>query len=143
MYNKNQPTKKILPILIFLMISLTACSASEQPQDTEPSQAADKTEIDSSKQAYCDSWGDYAITMLENYEAQITAGTDNPFDRVKSWITYDNSEEGSPGRAYFDAVLVAVEAQQPPQMVREVGQATCAQFTKDQMDSANFYDAIK
>ena len=71
------------------------------------------------------------------------AEMDNPLDKVKSWIHYESSEEGSPRRVYFDAVLRSVKSQQIPQMVREVGEQVCAKFTEDQMDSANFYDAIE
>jgi hypothetical protein len=143
MYNKNQSIKKTLPALIFLTVWLTACSASEQQQGTETSKQATETDIDLSQAAHCDHWGEYAVIVLDNYEAQIKGGTDNPLDRVKSWMTYDSSEEGSPGRVYFDAVLAAVTAQQSPQLVSEVGKRACAQFTEDQMDSANFYDATE
>lgn len=131
-------------VMIGLIVSLTAsCSASEEQEATVTATQAEETDANLSQSAYCDYWGDYAIIILENYEAQKTAGMDNPLDNVKRWMTYDNSEAGSPSRVYFDAVLMSLKSQQTPQMVREVGEKACAKFTEDQMDSANFYDAIE
>jgi hypothetical protein len=131
-------------VMIGLTVSLTAsCSPSEEQQAAVGSTQAEETSINLSQGAYCDYWGDYAIIILDNYGAQKTAGMDNPLDKVKSWITYDNTDEGSPGRFYFDAVLMSVTSQQTPQMVRQTGERACGKFTEDQMDSANFYDAIE
>lgn len=130
--------------MVGLIVSLTAsCSPSEGQQAAVSSTQVKGTDVNLSQGDYCNYWGDYAIVILNNYEAQKTAGVNNPLDKVKSWITYYNVEEGSPGQVYFDAVLMFVTSQQTPQMVREVGEQACAKFTENQMDSANFYDAIE
>ncbi|PCI53294.1 MAG: hypothetical protein COB36_12705 [Alphaproteobacteria bacterium] len=126
-----------------LIVSLiVSCSASEEQQVDVISTQAEETDVNLSQRDYCDSWGYYATVMLKTYEVAKREGM-NPLDTVKSWSSYDNTEEGSPGRIYFDAVLRSVKSQPTPQMVREVGEQVCAKFTEDQMDSANFYDAIE
>ncbi|WP_113954156.1 hypothetical protein [Arenicella xantha] len=86
----------------------------------------------------CGYWGDFALIMLDDYEARAEMGDTDPATGTKGMLGYDGTEEGSMGRIYYDQVLSAIEGKLGRDAIYNKGKAICLGYPEGSFDPNNF-----
>jgi len=114
-------------------LALSACSGDEQTEISESanvdpmSSYSEKKEV-SGSDSECDTWGNYAVIMLGDYQARVQSGQTDPEAGTKSMLEYDAAEPDSMGKAYFDAILEVITTGGTEEMVYQKGKTTCLAY---------------